>query len=153
MVPRLGLRLQLTAVLPEPPVTVAVNCCVWFAESVAAAGFTAIATGVKTETEPGCTEIGRELPSAAAAHRFPSCTEMVPEAEGDNVTFKVANMPSGIVLLLIPLTRQRTPEHCKDLTADKPALSVAFTAVMPGAFIQSHCSAAGGVPVEDVSVM
>lgn len=153
MVPRLGLMLQLTAVLPEPPVTVAVNCWVWPPESVAAAGLTAIATDVKTETAPGCAEIGRELPSAAAATRFPSCTAMAPEAKGDNVTFKVASIPSGIVLLFIPKTRQRTPEHCRDLTPERPALSVVFTALMPGALVKSHCNAAGGVPVEDASVM
>ena len=152
MVPRLGLMLQFTAVLPGPPVTVAVNCCVCPAERVTAVGLTAIAIGVNTEIEPGCAEIGKELPSAAAAARFPSCTEIVPEAAGDNVTFKVARIPSGIVLLFMPLTRQRAPEHCRDLIPDKPALSVVVTAVMPGALVQSHCSAAGGIPVEDVRV-
>ena len=78
---------------------------------------------------------------------------MVPEAEGDNVTFRVASMPSGIALLFIPLTRQRRPEHCSDLLPNEPEVSVVFTAAMPGVFVQSHCNAAGGVPVEDVSVM
>jgi hypothetical protein len=48
MVPRLGLMLQLTAVLPEPPVTVAVNCCVWPAERVAAAGLNITLTGANS---------------------------------------------------------------------------------------------------------
>ena len=43
--PTFGVRDQLTAVLPDPPVTVAVNCCVWLADSEAVAGET------ETETE------------------------------------------------------------------------------------------------------
>ena len=38
MVPRLGFRDQVTAVLPEPPVTVGVNCWVWPPEREALAG-------------------------------------------------------------------------------------------------------------------
>ena len=49
-VPTLGFTLQVTAVLPEPPVTVAVNCCVWPAARVAVAGLRETFTGASRVT-------------------------------------------------------------------------------------------------------
>ncbi len=51
MAPRLGLIDHVTAVFPEPPVTLAVNCCDWEAERLAVAGAAVTNTGTSSETD------------------------------------------------------------------------------------------------------
>ena len=49
MAPTLGLIDHVTAVFPEPPVTLAVNCCDWEAERLAVTGVTDTDTGGSSE--------------------------------------------------------------------------------------------------------
>ena len=65
--PTLGLMDHVTAVFPEPPVTLAVNCWDWEAVRLAVAGVTDTDTGALTEIVPGWIVMGILLPLAPAA--------------------------------------------------------------------------------------
>lgn len=63
--PTLGLRVQVTLLFPEPPLTVAVNCCVFPTESDTLAGLTRTDTAEVIEMVPGEPVIALALAFAA----------------------------------------------------------------------------------------
>ena len=140
----MGLSDQVTAVLPEPPVTVATNCVIWPAERELVAGLTEMLSGARIVMIPDSAEIGTEVSSIDAPTRLIRRTTVGPDAVADNVTFTVATVPLGIVVAFIPHTIHRRPAQARDLPADVAAAPiVALVATTFGGTLRSHCSATG----------
>src|SRR5579872_5497827 len=144
MLPTLGLSDQVTAVLPAPPVTLAVSCWLWPIKRLALNGLTMTLIGEETLTIPEPAEIGSDVLSAAAANKLLSWIVDVPRACGDNVTFTMATTPPAMGAEFIPSRMHRLPEQTRDLPAAvATAPAMVLVAMTLNGVIRSHCIATG----------
>jgi hypothetical protein len=108
--------------------------------------------GARIVMIPDRAEIGTVVPSTAAPTTLMSWTTVGPVAVADNVTFTVATVPLGIVVVFIPHTMHRKPAQARDLPADVAvAPTVALMATTFDGTLKSHCSAAGWIVEEGVN--
>ncbi len=101
------------------PVTVAENCAVWPAETVALDGvmLTATLTGLLIVSEPEVATIDPADPSSSASMTLESCSGEEPLALLATIAVMVATTPAPSGFVFKPANRQTWPLQYNDLPA------------------------------------